>query len=121
MVRAISTQTSLRPSANPLANQLANHRDKSRMIPDRGGSNHVQAKFVAQFLSLCVEVEEDFQVIGDKSDWRHDDIGRFAELVQLAQVVTHIGLKPRLRWRTAATLVHETPSLIRKSLADQAA
>ena len=70
---------------------------------------------------LSIEVEQNFHVVRNETDWRYDHVGHVTRSVQLAQVITDIGLQPRLRGRTAATLINESPCLLRKGPGHQAA
>ena len=121
MIRTQFAKTGSGLAARSLANQLANHPHETRVIPDGLGTDHVQAKLVAEAPCFGVEVEENFQVIGDEADGRDNDIRHISRFVQLLQRVANIRLQPWLRGRPAATLVNELPILIRKRFTDQAA
>ncbi len=57
---------------HPLFDQLTNHAHEPRMRARCSRSNHLQAKFLAQFACLCVEIVDNFHVVGDEP-YRHNN------------------------------------------------
>ena len=74
-----------------LENQLTDHVDESRMSADRRGSHHVDAQLVAQLLGFGVEIEGDFQVIGNETDGHNDDVSNLL-CCKLPQIVVDVRL-----------------------------
>src|SRR5690242_15641190 len=79
------------------------------MCADRGCADHIDAELFTTTAKLGVQVEHDFQVIGDKTDWHDHDVADRRLCVLRLDEITNIGLKPRLLRRTTAALVRKLP------------
>ena len=90
------------------------------MRADGCGADHVESEFVGYLACFCVEVVDDFHVVGDEADGRDDNVIG-ALRFQLAQVVADVRLKPALRRRPRTALEDETPTLVPRAFGDEAA
>ena len=54
--------------------ELPDHSDKCRMCTGGRRANQVHPKLVSKVAGFRVEIVEHFHVIGDKPEWRDDDV-----------------------------------------------
>ena len=91
------------------------------MSPHGCGANHVDAKFFALVLSLSIQIVQDLHVIRHETDRHHHNVVYVGLLLQVAQVITNVRLKPRLAGRPGAALVDQLPREVADLFHDQPA
>src|SRR5258708_37360713 len=101
-----------------LFNHVRDHLDKERMISHGLGPVEIHSGFARGFFGFDIQIKEDLDMIGDKSDGDGQDVTH-AFLGQLANVITDIGFQPSVARCPAAAGICEPPILDPKTDANQ--
>src|SRR5687767_12178979 len=84
----------------------------------RRRANKIDTQLLRELPRLDVEIVNDLHVIGNKTNRRDNDI-RQSLTVKLSQVVAYVRTEPRLRRRSAATLINDLPVVVPKLFGNQ--
>ena len=125
MVRPGLERPGRRPAgqrSHPFLDQVGERRHKKRVRTDRRGADEIQAQLATLVLRLDVDVVQNLEMIGEKSNRQDGDVPN-TRCRQSSQMVADVRFEPWITGPAAATLINEGPTLQRnvQTLADEAA
>ena len=120
MTRSVATERGTdRRRRDALENQFANHAHKARMGSGGAAALVGDSKFLATLASLCIEIEDDLDVIGDESNRDQHKVFCAAGML-LVDYLQDVRTEPGLRGGTATALVHEALVWVRERIGHKA-
>ena len=105
----------------PFFHEFTNHAYQSGIGSNGWYAKHIHPQCLADLLCLGIKVEENFHVVGHKTNGNNHQVNQISLGMLLPNHVANIGLQPRLLWRTAATLVNQLPRWMSCPLSHQTA
>ena len=86
--------------------QFANHLQELRVNAHGWSAHNTYAALASDRLHLNIEIENDFDVIGNEPDGDHRYLSAG---IELANYICDVGFKPGLSGRPTAALINQTP------------